>query len=114
MSIVSTRKLTSRQRLWLAAIKVPVYSVSVIPIIVGSSAAFEKISTFDFRIFTTFLISSILIIAWINISNDYFDAETGIDKNKENFEALKRLYPRNLPAVMTAPERLTPGITAND
>ena len=54
MSIVSTRKLTSRQRLWLAAIKVPVYSVSVIPIIVGSSAAFEKISTFDFRIFTTF------------------------------------------------------------
>ena len=82
MSIVSTRKLTSRQRLWLAAIKVPVYSVSVIPIIVGSSAAFEKISTFDFRIFTTFLISSILIIAWINISNDYFDADTGIDKNK--------------------------------
>ncbi len=82
MSIVSAQKLTSRQKLWLAAIKIPVYSVSIIPIIVGSSAAFEEISTFNFKIFTTFLISSILIIAWINISNDFFDADTGIDKNK--------------------------------
>ncbi|BDA39943.1 2-carboxy-1,4-naphthoquinone phytyltransferase [Candidatus Atelocyanobacterium thalassae] len=82
MSIVSTKKLTSKQKLWLAAIKIPVYSVSIIPIIVGSSAAFENISTFNFRIFTTFLISSILIIAWINVSNDIFDADTGIDKNK--------------------------------
>ena len=38
---------------------------------------------------------------------------TGIDKNKENFEELNLLYPRNLPAVITTPERLTPGITAN-
>ena len=38
---------------------------------------------------------------------------TGIDKNKENLEELNRLYPRNLPAVITAPERLTPGIIAN-
>ena len=38
---------------------------------------------------------------------------TGIDKNKENLEELNRLYPRNRPAVITAPERLTPGIIAN-
>ena len=82
MNIVSTQKLTPRQKLWLAAIKIPVYSVSIIPIIVGSSAAFEEISTFNFKIFTTFLTSSILIIAWINVSNDFFDADTGIDKNK--------------------------------
>ena len=38
---------------------------------------------------------------------------TGIDKNNENLEEINRLYPRNLPAVITAPERLTPGIIAN-
>ena len=50
-----------------------------------------------------------------NLINSRTVAEiiTGIDKNKENLEELNRLYPRNLPKVITAPERLTPGITAN-
>ena len=38
---------------------------------------------------------------------------TGIDKNNENLEEINRLYPRNLPAVITTPERLPPGIIAN-
>ena len=46
-------------------------------------------------------------------SNTVAEIITGIDKNKENLEELNRLYPRNLPAVITTPERLTPGITDN-
>ncbi|MDJ0728445.1 MAG: 2-carboxy-1,4-naphthoquinone phytyltransferase [Crocosphaera sp.] len=72
----------SKGKLWLAAIKPPMYSVAIIPITVGTAAAFGETGRFDPKIFATFLTSAILIIAWLNISNDVFDAETGIDKNK--------------------------------
>lgn len=72
----------SKAKLWLAAIKPPMYTVAIIPITVGTASAFGETGIFDFKIFGTFLISAILIIAWLNISNDVFDADTGIDKNK--------------------------------
>jgi 1,4-dihydroxy-2-naphthoate octaprenyltransferase len=71
-----------RQKLWLAAIKPPMYSVAIIPITVGTAIAFAETQTFNPQIFWTFLSAAILIIAWINLSNDVFDADTGIDKNK--------------------------------
>jgi len=72
----------SRAQLWLAAIKPPIYSVAVIPIAVGSAAAFWQTRVFSWPTFMTFLLAAILTIAWLNISNDVFDSETGIDKNK--------------------------------
>jgi 2-carboxy-1,4-naphthoquinone phytyltransferase len=70
------------RKLWLAAIKPPMYSVAVIPISVGTAVAYAQIQQFDPQIYFTFLGSAILIIAWLNLSNDYFDSETGIDVNK--------------------------------
>lgn len=72
----------SKKKLWLAAIKPPMYSVAVIPISVGTAVAVAQSDRFDSTVFFTFLISAILIIAWLNLSNDVFDSETGIDKNK--------------------------------
>ncbi|MBW4577072.1 MAG: 2-carboxy-1,4-naphthoquinone phytyltransferase [Aphanothece sp. CMT-3BRIN-NPC111] len=69
-------------KLWLAAIKPPMYSVAIIPIWVGTAVAFAETKTFHPEVFSTFLISAILFIAWMNVSNDVFDSETGIDKNK--------------------------------
>lgn len=69
-------------KLWLAAIKPPMYSVAIIPIGVGTAVAFFEAKVFHGAVFFTFLISAILILAWENLSNDVFDAETGIDKNK--------------------------------
>ena len=73
---------SSKRKLWLAAIKPPMYSVAIIPITVGTATAFGETQIWEAEIFATFLTSAILIIAWLNISNDVFDAETGIDKNK--------------------------------
>jgi 2-carboxy-1,4-naphthoquinone phytyltransferase len=73
---------TSRFKLWMAAIKPPMYSVAIIPILVGSAIAFYQTGAFDWRVFSTFTLSGILIIAWLNLSNDVFDADTGIDVNK--------------------------------
>lgn len=69
-------------KLWLAAIKPPMYSVAIIPIWVGTAVAFAETKTIHSGIFYTFLSAAIFIIVWMNLSNDVFDAETGVDKNK--------------------------------
>ncbi len=81
---IMTTKLIERpnSKLWLAAIKPPMYSVAVIPISVGTAIAFAETQTINWSIFSTFLMSAVLIIAWLNLTNDVFDSETGIDKNK--------------------------------
>ena len=69
-------------KLWLAAIKPPMYTVAIIPITVGSVVAYSQTRSLNLTILETFLGSAIAIIAWLNISNDVFDSDTGIDVNK--------------------------------
>ncbi len=71
-----------RFKLWLAAIKPPMYTVAIVPITVGSAVAYAESHTIDLNILGTFSLSAIAIIAWLNISNDVFDSDTGIDVNK--------------------------------
>ncbi|MFQ4138803.1 2-carboxy-1,4-naphthoquinone phytyltransferase [Nodosilinea sp. PGN35] len=70
------------RKLWLAAIKPPMYSVAIMPMVVGSAIAYAETGQFDGGIFALFLLAAVLILAWENLSNDVFDAETGIDVNK--------------------------------
>ena len=72
----------TKNKLWIAAIKPPMYSVAVMPIWVGSAIAFAHTKILLWQPFFMFLISSILILAWLNLSNDVFDSETGVDRNK--------------------------------
>ncbi len=87
MTTKLNRNLTrdpQRSKLWLAAIKPPMYSVAVIPIWVGTAVAYAETQQLKMSIFLTFLLSAILIVAWLNSSNDVFDADTGIDQNKHH------------------------------
>lgn len=84
-TIMTTRQITKQNpKLWLAAIKPPIYSVAVVPIAVGTAVAYAQTQLFNLQIFLTFLGSAILILAWLNLSNDVFDADTGIDIHKEH------------------------------
>jgi 2-carboxy-1,4-naphthoquinone phytyltransferase len=74
----------SKRKLWLAAIKPPMYSVAVTPLWVGTAIAWAETGTVNWTIFLTFLLAAICIVAWSNVSNDVFDAETGIDRNKHH------------------------------
>lgn len=69
-------------QLWMAAIKPPMYSVAVIPIWIGTAVGVTETHHLQWGSFSLFLLSAIFIIAWLNLSNDVFDADTGIDKNK--------------------------------
>jgi 2-carboxy-1,4-naphthoquinone phytyltransferase len=72
----------SRRKLWLAAIKPPMYTVAVVPIGLGTAIAQAETGYFNGVVFTIFMGAAISIVAWINISNDVFDADTGIDVHK--------------------------------
>ncbi|MBG1260074.1 2-carboxy-1,4-naphthoquinone phytyltransferase [Nostoc commune] len=71
-------------KLWMAAIKPPMYSVAIMPIWVGTAVAYAETKNFNVGVFSTFVTAAILILAWENITNDVFDSETGIDQNKHH------------------------------
>ncbi|KAJ4716857.1 1,4-dihydroxy-2-naphthoate polyprenyltransferase, chloroplastic-like protein [Melia azedarach] len=73
----------SRATLIWRAIKLPIYSVALVPLTVGSAAAYLQMGIFSARRYFVLLLSSILIITWLNLSNDVYDFDTGADKNKK-------------------------------
>ncbi|MEM8503451.1 MAG: 2-carboxy-1,4-naphthoquinone phytyltransferase [Cyanobacteria bacterium P01_D01_bin.1] len=79
-----TNQLRSQKQLWMAALKPPMYCVAVMPICVGSAVAYTQTRSFQSDVFLTFALSAILILVWENLSNDVFDAATGIDINKHH------------------------------
>nr|GMC54648.1 2-carboxy-1,4-naphthoquinone phytyltransferase, chloroplastic [Ipomoea batatas] len=73
----------SRATLIWRAVKLPIYSVALVPLTVGSAAAYLQAGLFSVTRFLTLLASSVLIITWLNLSNDVYDFDTGADKNKK-------------------------------
>ncbi|KAK6136481.1 hypothetical protein DH2020_029777 [Rehmannia glutinosa] len=73
----------SKATLIWRAIKLPMYTVALIPITVGSAAAYLQTGQYFGKRYLMLLFSSVLIIAWLNLSNDVYDFETGADKNKK-------------------------------
>jgi 2-carboxy-1,4-naphthoquinone phytyltransferase len=70
------------KKLWMAAIKPPMYSVAILPILLGSAVAYADTRRINGEILGIFLVSAVLILAWENLTNDVFDSDTGIDRHK--------------------------------
>lgn len=74
-----------QQRLWRAAIKGPMYAVAVMPALVAVGWLLGPGRT-AWRLqpqqLILFLLAALLLLAWENLCNDYFDAQTGIDLYK--------------------------------
>jgi len=64
------------------------YTVAVVPVAVGSTAAYAAHGQFDVLKFGAFLLAAVLIIAWMNLSNDGFDHFTGVDANGRKAESV--------------------------
>lgn len=71
-----------RKALWKRAIKLPMYSVGLAPVLVSATAAFVHFGAFQPLKTIGLCLAAVAIIAWLNLSNDVFDAATGVDKNK--------------------------------
>ena len=75
---VATR-YAQRRRLWKAAIKWPMYSVAVMPVLLAAGDRFGAGESMRWDQLLGFLLAAILLLLWENLSNDVFDAETGVD-----------------------------------
>jgi len=71
-----------RKNLWIQAIKWPLYSVAIIPIIISGAFNLYLHNNINIINFFAFIFASILILFWENLTNDLFDSETGVDKFK--------------------------------
>lgn len=71
-----------RIKLWKRAIKAPMYSVGIMPILVSGMASFMQTGMCDPVRTALLCCAAICIIAWLNLTNDVFDSFTGVDKNK--------------------------------
>lgn len=49
------------------AVKLPIYSVALVPLTVGGAAAYLQTGMFSARRYFSLLVSSILIITWLNL-----------------------------------------------
>eukprot|EP00891_Asterochloris_glomerata_P004453 jgi/Astpho2/4453/Aster-00063 len=71
-----------RKKLWMAAIKPPMYTVAYVPILVSAAAAYSLTGIFPISQFLQLSGASTLIIAWLNLSNDSYDADMDVDGDK--------------------------------
>ena len=68
-----------RRRLWKAAIKWPMYSVAVMPVLLAAGWRAGQGLAVRFDQLLLFLLAAVLLLAWENLANDVFDADTGVD-----------------------------------
>ncbi|GAB4824004.1 hypothetical protein N2152v2_011050 [Parachlorella kessleri] len=78
----ATQPLTADEKrlLWKQAIKLPMYSVGVMPILVSAAAVFLQTNSLNLGRTLLFMLAATCIIAWLNLTNDVFDSHTGVDK----------------------------------
>ncbi len=72
----------SNKRLWNQAIKWPLYSVAILPVLITGAYTLNSHSKLKIFNLIAFTIAAILILIWENLTNDLFDSETGIDEFK--------------------------------
>ena len=68
-----------RRRLWKAAIKWPMYSVAVMPVLLAAGWRLMAGEGVRWDQGLGFLLAAVLLLLWENLSNDLFDADTGVD-----------------------------------
>lgn len=69
----------ARRRLWKAAIKWPMYAVAVMPVLLAAGWRFGRGEVVRLDQLLLFLLAAVLLLAWENLANDVFDADTGVD-----------------------------------
>ena len=72
----------NKKRLWKQAIKWPLYSVAILPVFISGAYTLNEYNKVKIYNLIAFSLAAILILIWENLTNDLFDAETGIDEFK--------------------------------
>ena len=67
-------------KIWLKATRVPFLTATLVPVILGSAAAWHDFGVFSWPLFFLALFGAIFVHLGVNLSNDYFDHISGNDE----------------------------------
>ena len=98
---VATR-YADRRQLWKAAIKWPMYSVAAMPVLLAAGWHFGRSGSLRWSQLFGFLVAAILLLLWENLSNDLFDAETGVDATGKPHSVINLTGRRNGVALLSS------------
>jgi 1,4-dihydroxy-2-naphthoate octaprenyltransferase len=73
------RATAERRRLWRAAVKWPMYAVAVMPVLLAAGWRLGLGLSLRLDQLLLFLLAAVLLLAWENLANDVYDADTGVD-----------------------------------
>ncbi|MBN2457486.1 MAG: 1,4-dihydroxy-2-naphthoate octaprenyltransferase [Sedimentisphaerales bacterium] len=93
------QNITSSLNVWLRELRAPFFTASIVPVFVGTAAAYYSVGVFSLPLFMLALVGMVSLHAGANIANDYFDHTSGNDwfnKNPTPFSGGSRLIQEGL------------------
>ncbi len=76
--------MASKSKQFYQAFNLPIYTASVIPVLVGTAIAHFQENLFDPFRFLLALFGIFFLQIAVNLANDYFDSKTGVDEHKKD------------------------------
>ncbi len=69
----------SKKKTWLAEVRAPFFTATIVPILLGATIAWARTGTFHLGLFLLTLLGGLLLHTGTNVANDYFDHRSGTD-----------------------------------
>ena len=88
MTVSISQNRHAKVTLWLRQMRFPFITATIVPILIGSSAAFATVGTFNLVLFILALVAIICLNLGANMANEYFDHLSGndwVNKNRSPF-----------------------------
>ncbi len=98
--VASLHAAAERRRLWKAAIKWPMYAVAVMPVLLAAGCRLGQGQPVRPLQLALFLLAAVLLLAWENLPNDVFDADTGVDTHGKPHSVVNLLGRRDRVALL--------------
>jgi 1,4-dihydroxy-2-naphthoate octaprenyltransferase len=72
-------------KIWLAEVRIPFFTATVVPILLGAVIAWARTGSFHLGYFLLTMLGGLLLHVGANVSNDYFDHRSGTDEVNVEF-----------------------------
>ena len=69
----------SKMKIWLAEVRAPFFTATVVPVLLGAVIAWARTGTFHLGLFVLTMLGALLLHTGTNVANDYFDHRSGTD-----------------------------------
>ena len=69
----------NKVKIWLAEVRVPFFTATIVPILLGAVIAWARTGSFHWGHFLLTMLGGLLLHVGTNVANDYFDHRSGTD-----------------------------------